>query len=67
MELTQNQKIALAQRIADEFSGFIKEEYNYQVETMKDNDELAWEYHPSAEDGEDIKQIVIDMIAVPVQ
>ena len=67
MELTQNQKIALAQRIVDEFSGFIKEEYNYQVENMKDNDELAWEYHPSDKDGEDIKQLVIDMIAVPVQ
>ena len=66
MELTENQKLALAQRIHDEFSGFVKEEYYYQVEDMKDQDELTWEYQPSQQDAEDIKQLVIDMIAVPV-
>lgn len=66
MELTQEQKVSLAQRIVDEFSGFVSEEYNYQVESMKDMDELSWEYHPSPKDAEDIKQLVIDMIAVPV-
>lgn len=67
MELTQSQKIALAQRISDEFSGFIREEYQYQIENMKDNDELSWEYRPNVQDGEDIKELVIDLIAVPVQ
>lgn len=67
MELTQAQKSALAQRIVDEFNGYVHEEYMYQVENMKDNDELAWGYHPSTKDAEDIKELVIDMIAVPVQ
>ena len=66
MNLTEDQKLALAQRIADEFSGFVSEEYNYQVEDMKDNDELSWSYHTSPQDAEDIKELVIDLIAVPV-
>ena len=34
MELTQEQRLILTQRIADEFEGFVKEELQYQVESM---------------------------------
>lgn len=66
MTLTEAQKQALAQRIFDEFRGFIKTELEYQVEDMKDQDELAWEYYLTQKDAEDITEQVIDMIAVPV-
>lgn len=66
MTLTEAQKQALAQRIFDEFRGFIKSELEYQVEDMKDQDELAWEYYLTQKDAEDITEQVIDMIAVPV-
>lgn len=67
MKLTLDQKITLAQRIADEISGFVFDEYKFQVEAMKDNDELEWGYDPNGEDGEDIRKMVIDLITVPVQ
>ena len=66
MKLTNDQKLALAQRIFDEFGGFVKEELQYQVEDMKDNDELSWEYHLEDRDAKDITNIVIDLITVPV-
>lgn len=66
MTLTEAQKQALAQRIFDEFRGFIKSELEYQVEDMKDQDELAWEYYLTQKDAEDITEKVVDMIAVPV-
>lgn len=66
MTLTTQQRLALAHRIADEFSGFISSELEYQVEDMKDNDELAHSYYILEEDREDIMKLVIDMIAVPV-
>ena len=66
MQLTEAQRVALAERIADEFNEFVRGEYEYQVEDMKDNDELSWDYLTSAQDAEDIKKLVIDIIAVPV-
>ncbi len=66
MKLTTDQRLALAQRIADEFGGFVREELEYQVEAMKDDDVLAWDYYTQDEDREDIMKLVIDMIAVPV-
>lgn len=66
MTLTEDQKLALAQRIYDEFSGFIKSELEYQVENMKDQDELSWSYYLTEQDAEDITDQIIDMIAVPV-
>ncbi len=66
MKLTAEQRVALAERIADEFYGFVTEEYNYQVENMKDNDELSWDYDTNGQDAEDIRKMVIDIIAVPV-
>lgn len=66
MTLTTEQRLALAQRIADEFSGFVKSELDYQVEDMKDADELSYQYYTNDQDAEDIMKLVIDLIAVPV-
>lgn len=66
MTLTDEQKLALAHRIHREFTSFMREEMKYQVESMKDDDELAWEYHLTNQDAEDITELVVDMIAVPV-
>ena len=66
MNLTSDQQLALAQRISDEFNGFVKEELEYQVEDMKDNDELDHSYYVTPSDVEGITKLVIDLIAVPV-
>ena len=66
MNLTTDQKLELAQRIYDEFNSFVSSELDYQVEDMKDNDQLDWSYYIQPEDEEDIKKLLIDMISVPV-
>ena len=66
MKLTQDQKLALAQRITDEFGVFVKSELTYQVDDMKDNDQLNHDYYITQSDQEDITKLVIDIIAVPV-
>jgi len=66
MNLSTDQKLALAQRIADEFGGFIKTELDYQIDDMKDSDELSHQYYTNDQDEEDIIKLVIDIIAVPV-
>ena len=66
MNLTNDQCLALAQRISDEFNLFVKEELAYQVDDMKDNDMLNHDYYITPSDQEDITKLVIDLIAVPV-
>ncbi|AOV62281.1 hypothetical protein CC030809_00090 [Synechococcus phage S-CAM7] len=66
MNLTNDQRLALAQRITDEFKLFVKEELVYQVDDMKDNDQLNHDYYITSSDQEDITKLVIDLIAVPV-
>ena len=67
MQLNAEQRLALSQRIADEFRGFVREELQYQVEDMKDNDELSWDYYVQDADQEAVLQEVIDLISsVPV-
>ena len=67
MELTQEQRLILTQRIADEFEGFVKEELQYQVESMKDTDELSWDYYVTPSDESAVLRAVMDTIAVPVE
>ena len=67
MELTQEQRLILTQRIADEFAGFVKEELQYQVESMKDTDELSWDYYVTPADESAVLRAVMDTIAVPVE
>ena len=67
MNLTDQQRLALAQRVFDNFNSYVREELDYQIEDMKDNDKLAWEYYITDKDREDITNLIVDMIAVPVQ
>lgn len=68
MKLTAEQKTILAQRIADEFRAWMKEETEYQIDNMKDNDELDWSYYMSEWDRAEVSQMVEKMIiGVPVQ
>ena len=67
MNLTDQQRLALAQRVFDNFNSYVREELDYQIEDMKDNDKLAWEYYTTNKDREDITNLIVDMIAVPVQ
>jgi len=66
MNLTKDQKLALANRIANEYVAWVKDELAYQIDNMKDLDELNWEYYASDSDVEDITELVIDLIAVTV-
>ena len=66
MNLTDDQRQALAQRVFDNFENYVRDELEYQVEDMKDNDKLAWEYYLTDKDREDITNMIIDLIAVPV-
>ncbi len=43
MNLTEQQKIRLSQVIHESFSTFYEEELKFQVESLKDDDELDWE------------------------
>ena len=68
MKLTAQQKTILAERIADEFSAWLQEETKYQIDNMKDNDELDWSYYLSEWDRADVAQMVEKLIiGVPVE
>ena len=68
MKLTAEQKTILAQRIAGEFKAWMVEEMEYQIDNMKDNDELDWSYYMSEWDRAEVAQMVEKMIVgVPVE
>jgi len=66
MTLTNDQQLALAQRIADQFNYFVEQELTYQIENMKDIDQIDHSYYETVSDIVNIKKLVIDLIAVPV-
>ena len=66
MKLTTGEQNLLAQRIAKQFDQWITEEMQYQIEDMKDMDELSWEYYYNTEDREVVLRLVQSMISVPV-
>ena len=66
MNLTDEQKLALAQRISAQFNDWVNDELTYQVEEMKDDDELSYEYYANPADSRDIKDLVADLILVTV-
>ena len=68
MKLTAEQKTILSERIADEFKAWMVEEMEYQIDNMKDNDELDWSYYMSEWDRQEVSQMVERMVtSVPVQ
>ena len=66
MNLTDDQKLALAQRISEQFSEWVNEELTYQIEEMKDDDQLSYEYYANPADSRDIRDLVSDLIIVTV-
>ena len=66
MNLTDEQKLALAQRISAQFNEWVNDELTYQIEEMKDDDELSYEYYSNPADSRDIKDLVADLIVVTV-
>ena len=70
MNLTEQQKIQLSQLVYESFSSFYEEELKFQVEALKDNDELNWTYVVTPEDSETIYQKVKELFTlerVPVE
>ena len=71
MKLTAEQKTILSERIADEFRDWLDSEMEYQINIMKDNDELDWSYCLSDQterDRQDVTRMVEKMVTtVPVQ
>jgi len=66
MNLTEDQRQQLAQRIYNELDSFMKEELQYQIEDMKDNDLLSWEYYSTVDDEREILALVNDMVTTSV-
>ena len=66
MKLTTGEQNQLAQRIATQFDQWITEEMQYQIEDMKDMDELSWEYYYNPEDRDAVLRLVQSMLSVPV-
>ena len=66
MNLTTDQQHALAQRIYSEFGNFVTEELKYQIEDMKDNDLLNWDYYSNPEDESAIISLVREMVTAHV-
>lgn len=68
MKLTAEQKTILSERIANEFKAWMVEEMEYQIDNMKDNDELDWAYYMSEWDRAEVSQLVENMVVgVPVE
>jgi len=68
MKLTAEQKTILSERIANEFKAWMVEEMEYQIDNMKDNDELDWSYYMSEWDRAEVSQLVENMVVgVPVE
>ena len=61
MNLSEQQKIQLSQLVYDSFSTFYEEELKFQVESLKDNDELNWTYVVTPQDSEEIYQRVQEL------
>lgn len=62
MKLTKEQKVLLAQRVYDSIERLFDNELDFQVESMKDNDEMDWSYHITVEDREDVYKMLQDLI-----
>lgn len=70
MNLTDQQKTKLSQMVYESFSSFYDEELNFQVESLKDNDELSWDYNVTSKDSKEIydkvQQLLMALNPVPV-
>ena len=63
MKLTPAQTQQLSQLIADEFKAWLNEETEYQIDFMKDQDQLDWGYYLNEWDRQAVAENVLKMIA----
>ena len=63
MKLTPAQTAQLSNLIANEFKAWMSEEMEYQLDFMKDNDELDWGYYLNEWDRQAVAEAVLKMIA----
>ena len=63
MKLTPAQTQQLSQLIANEFKAWMSEEMEYQLDFMKDQDELDWGYYLNEWDKQAVADSVMKMIA----
>ena len=63
MKLTAEQTAQLSRLIADEFKAWMVEEMEYQVDFMKDQDELDWGYYLNEWDRQEVADRVLKIIA----
>lgn len=64
MNLTEQQKIRLSQVIHESFSTFYEEELKFQVESLKDDDELNWTYTITPRDSGEIYDKVQELFTL---
>ena len=63
MKLTPAQTQQLSQLIANEFKAWMCDEMEYQIDSMKDNDELDWGYYLNEWDRQAVAETVMKLIA----
>jgi len=63
MKLTPAQTQQLSNLIANEFKAWMSEEMEYQLDFMKDQDELDWGYYLNEWDRQAVAEEVIKKIA----
>ena len=63
MKLTPAQTQQLSQLIANEFKAWMTDEMEYQIDSMKDNDELDWGYYLNEWDRQAVAETVMKLIA----
>ena len=63
MKLTPAQTQQLSRLIADEFKAWMSEEMEYQLDFMKDQDQLDWGYYLNEWDRQAVADSVLKMIA----
>jgi len=71
MNLTDQQKTKLSQMVYESFTSFYDEELNFQVESLKDTDELSWDYNVTSKDSKEIydkvQQLILALNPVTVE
>jgi hypothetical protein len=71
MNLTDQQKTKLSQMVYESFTSFYDEELNFQVESLKDTDELSWDYNVTPKDSKEIydkvQQLILALNPVTVE
>ena len=63
MKLTDDQISMLGDRIFDAMGGWFDDEMTFQMEYMKDNDELDWNYYLDPADNMKVLRLVQKLVA----